>query len=216
MVFGVLTGWWHAQLSEWFQHSLTNVFCIIWLQWISCRLGHDSTCDTAHLEAVLVLESTIFSRSHRCYPSKHAGSDSPPIRSIGQKRSGWCLHNGLLPDRIRLAKPWHSQPGQIGSGLVWHSMIRAVCGRTQPSLRVGKLVAGRLRSARTGPDDSFTLACFRASCVWPKPDKAIQIGSGSVLHTMFKKEKKEKGSNRTREVRIRHIRPGPILSARWP
>ena len=60
---------------------------------------------------------------------------------------------------------------------------------------MGNLVAGRLRSARTG---------LRTSCVFPKPDKAIQIGSGSVLHTMiralFKKEKKEKEPNRTREV----------------
>ena len=57
------------------------------------NLGYDSACITAHFEAVLVLESAIFSLSHHCYPSKHAGSDSPPIR-IGSEalaRSAWMM-----------------------------------------------------------------------------------------------------------------------------
>ena len=39
-------------------------------------------------------------------PSKHARSD---LGSIGQKRAGWFLHTGLLPDHIHLAKTWHNQ-----------------------------------------------------------------------------------------------------------
>ena len=44
---------------------------------------------------------------------------------------------------------------QIGLGLVLHNMVRAVCATKSKS---GKLVAGQLRSARTGPNDSCILA----------------------------------------------------------
>ena len=44
----------------------------------------------------------------------------------------------------------------------------------------------------TEPDDSCTPAFFQTRCVWPNPDQATQIGSGSVLHNM---------SHRMREVR---------------
>ena len=37
---------------------------------------------------------------------------------VGQKRAGWFLHTGLLPDRIHLAKICVSQ-NQVGSGLVF-------------------------------------------------------------------------------------------------
>ena len=59
---------------------------------------------------------------------------------------------------------------QIGSGLVSYNLIRAVCGRTE---------LGRLRTSRTWSSDSCTPACFRNRCAWPKPDRAIQIGSGT-------------------------------------
>ena len=45
--------------------------------------------------------------------------------------------------------------------------------------------AGWLRSATAGPNDSCTLTCFQMGCVWPKPDQAIQIRSGLVLHNMI-------------------------------
>lgn len=82
----------------------------------------------------------------------------------------------------------------------------AASGRTQPGLKAGKLhfapydlsclrknaaesetgklVACRLRSASTRPDDSCTLACFRTRSIWPKYKQAIQIGSKPVLHSM--------------------------------
>ena len=73
-------------------------------------------------------------------PSKHAGSDSYPVQ-IGWEaltRSGpedSCTPD--LPDRIRLAKTWHNQPELNPIGLVLHNVIRNVCGRTEPSLKVG-------------------------------------------------------------------------------
>ena len=41
--------------------------------------------------------------------------------------------------------------------------------------------------ARSGPDDSCTLACFQIGSVWPKPDTVCQnpIGSGPVLHNII-------------------------------
>ena len=36
----------------------------------------------------------------------------------------------------------------------------------------GKLVAGQLHSAGTGPSDSCTAACFQTRSVWPKADQA--------------------------------------------
>ena len=49
----------------------------------------------------------------------------------------------------------------------------------------GKLVAGQLHSARTGPSDSCTPACFQTRSVWPKADQAIQIRSMLVLYNMI-------------------------------
>ena len=52
-------------------------------------------------------------------------------------------------------KPDTVSQNQIGLGLVLHNMVRAVCATKSKS---GKLVAGQLRSARTGPNDSCILA----------------------------------------------------------
>ena len=65
-----------------------------------------------------------------------------------------------------------------------------------------KLVAGRLCSVRTRPDDSCTSACFRTRSVGPKPDQAIQIGSGPVLHNMIRASFGRTEPNRIREVGI--------------
>ena len=92
---------------------------------------------------------------------------------------------GLLPDRIRLAKTWHSQPElhRIRAGFAQYYPGRLWKKGTESES--GKLVAGRLRPARTGPDDSCTPASFQTRCVWPNPDQAIQIRSGSVLRNMI-------------------------------
>ena len=74
----------------------------------------------------------------------------------------------------------------IRFGMIFHNMIRAVCGKTQPSLKVGKWKKAGCVLPETGPDGSCTLTCFRTRCVCPKPDQAIQIGSGSVFHNMIR------------------------------
>ena len=101
-------------------------------------------------------------------PSKYAGSDSHLIWiSWKALTRGWpddsCTPARSLPDQIRLAKPWHSPPEPNWIRASFHNMIWAVCGRMQTESESGKLVAGWLRSARTGPDDSCTLACFHSS-----------------------------------------------------
>ena len=87
---------------------------------------------------------------------------------------------GLLTDRIRLAKTWHSQPelnrtragfAQYYPGHLWKN------GTESES---GKLVRGPVAFCqKPGP------MCFQTRCVWPNPDQAIQIGSGSVLHNII-------------------------------
>ena len=86
-------------------------------------------------------------------PSKHAGSDSHPVR-IGWEalaRSGpddsctlACFRTGSV-----WLKPATVSQNQIGSGLDLHKIIRAVCGRTQTNLKEkgggGGLEGGRGR-----------------------------------------------------------------------
>ena len=101
-------------------------------------------------------------------------------------RTGWLLHTGLLPDRIRLAKIWHDQPelNRIRAGFAQY--YPGCLWKNGTECKSRELVAGWLRSCQkwTGPNDSCTLACFQTRCVWPDPDQAIQIGSGSVLHNI--------------------------------
>ena len=126
--------------------------------------------------------------------SKPARSDSHPTR-IGSNRKRWPEASQMILAQsacfwIRPVRPkpdlTQSTRTQIGPGLVLHSNYDP--GRlwqTAAESEGGTLEAGRLRSARTGPDDSRTPACFWTRCVWPKPDQAIQIGSGPVLHNMI-------------------------------
>ena len=64
----------------------------------------------------------------------------------------------------------------------------------------GKLIAGQLRSAKTGPVDYCTPTRFLTRCVWPKPDQAIQIGPGPVLHITIGAFFERTESNRMQEV----------------
>ena len=64
---------------------------------------------------------------------------------------------------LKQSKPFESNPGCL-----WKKATESKRG-SMP------MVVGQLHSARTGPDDSCTPACFWARCVWPKPDQAIQI-----------------------------------------
>ena len=83
------------------------------------------------------------------------------------------------------SKPYVVNQNQIGSGLVLYNLIRAICGRMQPSLKVGNWQWACCILPELGPDDSCTPACFRTRHVWPKPGPAIQTGYGPVLHSMI-------------------------------
>ena len=61
----------------------------------------------------------------------------------GQKQAGWFSHTGLHPDRIRLAKTWHSQPDQ--------NRIRAGFARYDP---------GRLWKNATDSENGKLVACL--------------------------------------------------------
>ena len=74
------------------------------------------------------------------FVSVDRSKDPERLGSIGQKRGPDPLGQNLT-DTVN--------QNQIGSGLVLHNNFRAVCGRTQPSLKLNeKLVAGWLRFAR--------------------------------------------------------------------
>ena len=93
------------------------------------------------------------------------------------------LASGLDPFGQNL-KTWHSrpEPNQIQAGFAEDDPGHLNATESE----TGKLVAGRLRSARTRSSDSCKPACFLTRCFWPKPDQAIQIGSRLSLHNMIR------------------------------
>ena len=112
-------------------------------------------------------------------------SDPDLCRSIGQKWAQWFLHTGLLPDWICLAKTWHSQPKR---NRIWAGFAQYDAGhlwKNATESKRGKLVVVQLYSARIVSDNSCKLACLWTRCVWPKPDWAIQTGSGLALPNMI-------------------------------
>ena len=119
-----------------------------------------------------------------------AGSrpDDSYTQACSRTRSVWPK-----PDTARI----QSDPGWFCTII----MIPDVCGSTQPYLDVG-----RLRFARTRPDDPCTQTCFQTRCAWPRPNQAIQTGSGPPW-----KNRAESDAGR----QIRHIRSGPTVAARW-
>ena len=97
-------------------------------------------------------------------------------------------------------KPDTVSQNPIGPRLVVHDMIRATCGRMQPSLTVGNWWRAGCILPETGPDDSDPPTCFQKRCVCLKPDQAIQIGSRSVLHNVIHVFFGKTELNRMREV----------------
>ena len=119
-----------------------------------------------------------------------------PIRirsgSAGRHGPETGPHDSCTPARFRTGSLW-PKPGtvsqnSIGSGLVLYNIIREVCGRTEPSLKVGNWWRAVCVLPETGPDDSCTPACFRTGSVWPKPGTVSQnsIGSGLVLYNIIR------------------------------
>ena len=93
-----------------------------------------------------------------------------------------------------------SQPelNQIRAGFAQYDPRRL--WRLQPSLKVENWQRAGCVLPETGPDDSCTPTCFQTRCVSPNPDKATQIGSGSVSHNMIHAFFGKSELNRMREV----------------
>ena len=126
-----------------------------------------------------------------CVPSKHAGSNSHPIR-IGSE----ALAKNGPDDSCSLAcfwigsvwpKPDTLSQNQTGSGLVLHNMIWATWGRTQPGLKVGRwfLHTGLLQEQIQDVFDQNLTRPFRSDLSWvctvwsrPSLEKQNQIGCG--------------------------------------
>ena len=95
------------------------------------------------------------------------------------------------------------------------SKIIIICGCKHPSFKFislpffggcGGKEGGNWQQAgcvlpETEPNDSCTPAVFQTRYVWPNPDQATQIGSGSVLHNMIHWIFGKAEPNRMREVR---------------
>ena len=112
------------------------------------------------------------------------------------------------------SKIWHSRPepsriracfAQYYPGRLWKNATES---------ESGKLVPAGCVLSESWPDDSWTPACFQTGCIWPKPDKAIQIGSGPVLHNMIQAFFGQTELNLMREVGfcIYTIRPDTVCT----
>ena len=129
---------------------------------------------------------------------------------VGQKRAGWFLHTGLLPDRIRLAKAW--QAARTKSDPVWFCPI--ISGKPESKSR--ELAAGWLRPARNRArwflHTSLLLDQMRLAKPWPGHPDVIRVGFARHDPCLLWKN----GAETDAGSRIRHILSGPILAARWP
>ena len=139
-----------------------------------------------------------------CIPSKHAGFNLHPIRISLEAlaRSGpddSCTPACFWTRSVR-PKPDTVSQHQTGASLVLHSMIQAVCGRMQPSLKAGNWSRACCILPETGANGFCTPACFRTGCIWPKPDQAIQIRSELGLHSMVQAFSGKTEPNWMREV----------------
>ena len=107
------------------------------------------------------------------FPGKHAGFDSHPAQNGSEAMARSGLNGSSTPDRIRLAKTWHSQPEPSRTRAGFPQYDPGCLWKNATEFESGKLGADRLRSARTGPDNSCTPAFFRTGYIWPKPGQAV-------------------------------------------
>ena len=140
------------------------------------------------------------------------------VASEALARSG--LDDSCTPASFRTGSVWPksyiNSQNQIGSGLVLHCMIRAVCGSTRPSVKVEKLVAGFVEfcqnRARWFLHTGLLLDQIRMAKTWPDHPDWIWAGfEKNINRTFFGRAE----PNRMQEVGSRHTRPGPILPACW-
>ena len=104
------------------------------------------------------------------------------VASEALARSG--LDDSCTPASFRTGYVWPksyiNSQNQIGSGLVLHCMIRAVCGSTRPSVKVEKLVAGFVEfcqnRARWFLHTGLLLDQIRMAKTWPDHPDWIWAG----------------------------------------
>jgi len=113
-----------------------------------------------------------------CIQAGMAGKHWPEV--------GWMILAHWLASRLDPFGQNLTQSARTKSDLGWFcTMIWDICGRVQLSLKVGNWQWAGCVLPEIGLDDSCILACLKTRCVWPNPDQAIQIRSGSVLHNMI-------------------------------
>ena len=120
--------------------------------------------------------------TYQYQPSKQSGSGTHPIQIGSEVMAGSGPDDSCTAAYFWMGCVWPKpdtvSQNQIGFGLVLHNMVWAVCETMQPSLKVGKLVAGRLCSARTGPGDSCILAGFRMDPFGQNQTKLSRLDPG--------------------------------------
>ena len=126
------------------------------------------------------------------------------------------LASVLFLDWVHLAKTRHSQtePNRIQAGFAQY--YPGCLWKNRTKSESGKLVAGRLSSTRTRPDDFCTVACFQTRCIWPKP----RPGRPDWMWAGFRQyDPGHLWKNRTESDTgswIWHVQSRPILATCWP
>ena len=124
-----------------------------------------------------------FSQTSHFYPVNMP--DPICIQSVSARKCwpevGWMILAHQLAFGPDLSGQNLNQSVRTRYRLVLHNMIRAVCGRMQPSLKVGNWKQEGCVLLEPGP----MITSFQTRCIWPKPDQAIQTGSRPALQNMI-------------------------------
>ena len=140
-------------------------------------------------------------------PSEPAGSDLHPVWIAREGFNESCTLACFSTRSIWPNKTSHSLPeqNQIWAGISQYDLGHLWKNATESEN--GKLVAGQLHSARTGPGDYCTLACFWTRCIWPKPYPCtIWLPLHNMIQTFFK---------RMEPNQMQKVGSGQILAACW-
>ena len=145
----------------------------------------------------------------QCWVWFPSGPDQ--LGSIGQKWAGWFLHIGLLPDRICLAKTWHSQPElnwiwagfvQYDPGHIWKNGTKSKSGKLVVGQKPGQMIPEH--HLVSGPDAFGQTLTGHLDWIW------VSFAQCDPCFLWKNGAETDAGS------RIQHIPSGLILTAHWP
>ena len=105
------------------------------------------------------------------------------------------------------------EPNWIWAGFAKYDSGRLWKNEMEPER--GKMVTAWLHSARTRPDDFWTLACFRTGSIEPKSDHTIQISCRLDLVQYYLDLCRKNRTESDAGIQIWYIRSGLILAACW-